>query len=110
VVDQSPRCQDRKCGSRRPAGKAQQLNPGFDVEEGTVIAEKDGIAQEVREARLKAASAYVADLLRNGEVAEDQYTETLEKYAQMSVQAILALATSTRLARERAKDAVRKAI
>ena len=100
-----------KEGPKVPAGGPkignEELTGGDLSTKGTVIATNQGIASEVREARLKAASAYVADLLRNGEIAEKEYTETLEKYAQMPVQAILALASSTRVARERASSVVK---
>lgn len=92
-------------GDEQPAAKEGPEVPATNetdlATKGTVIADNKGIAQEVREARLKAASAYVADLLRHGEIAENEYTETLEKYAQMPVQSIIALATSTRKTRER---------
>jgi len=55
----------------------------------------------VREERIKAASVYVADLLRNGEITEAEYTKELEKTASMSVPAIQNLIASTRKSRER---------
>ncbi len=56
---------------------------------------------KVREARLKAASVYVADLLKNGDIKESEYATEHNKCAEMSVQEIQRLAASTRAARER---------
>lgn len=50
---------------------------------------------DVREARLVAASVYVADLLRHGDITTDQYASELEKIRSLPVQAIQALARST---------------
>jgi len=66
---------------------------------GTVIAQQN--EAKLREARLKAASIYVADLLRYSEISDNEYNETLEKVASMPIQAIQQLALSTRKARER---------
>jgi hypothetical protein len=75
--------------------------PGINTStKGTVIAGE--VEAKVREARLKVASVYVADLLRHGEISENEYEETLDRTAGMSVQAIQHLAISTKKARERA--------
>lgn len=78
---------------------------------GTVIASEQQKREEeinrikaeagIREARLKAASVYAADLLRHGNISETEYTKTIEEVAQMPVQAIQQLIASTRSARER---------
>jgi hypothetical protein len=85
-----------------PAGSGsmgQEPWDGGDVStKGTVIAENKA---KVREARLKAASVYVADLLQHGDIDQNEYSETLEKTASMSVPAIQQLAFSTKKARER---------
>ena len=60
----------------------------------------------MREARLKAASVYVSDLLRHGDIGEEDYAQELEKSAALPVPAIQALCRSTRLARERASKIV----
>jgi len=102
-----------KEGPKVPAGGPalgnEELTGGDLSTKGTIIAnnQPNSVSSEVREARLKAASAYVADLLRNGEIGENEYNETLEKYAKMPVQAIQALAASTRVARQRAMNAIK---
>lgn len=77
---------------------------------GTVIANENrsqnresGINPQIREARLKAASVYLADALRHGEVSEAEYTEQLEKLTDMPVQAIVELTKKAR--HQRAKIA-----
>lgn len=71
-----------------------------------VLAEKDAIQTKLNEAqvkqeRYKAASVYVADLLRHNEIAETEFTKEMEKIAGMPVPAIQALIVSTKKARER---------
>lgn len=109
-------------GAEVPAGGGQigkeELDGGDVSTKGTVIAEADDQSQKrqsdddvtkmkadqkVREARLKAASALVADMLHHGDIDKDEYAETLERYASMSVPAIQALAVSIKKARERAE-------
>lgn len=68
---------------------------------GTVIANDLANESKIKEARLKAASVYCADILRNDEITTSQYPEMLEKIASMSVQQIQVLAASTRATRER---------
>jgi hypothetical protein len=81
---------------------------------GTVIAENQSSKREVaeavarveneakiREGRILSASIYVADLLSNREIQPDQIKEEIEKYSKLPIQAIQALAMSTRKARER---------
>jgi hypothetical protein len=48
-----------------------------------------------------AASVYVADIFRNGEISEAEYSKELEKAAAMSVPEIQRLIASTKKARER---------
>jgi hypothetical protein len=98
-----------------PAGGGQigneELTGGDVSTKGTVIAETQGaVASEVtkirnenhvREARLKAASALLADQMRHGEVTEKEYVEKLEQYAQMDVPAIQALGHAIRETRKR---------
>lgn len=100
-----------------PAGGGKIGNEewdGGDVStKGTVIAENqsqnrvsaDDKAKTneatIREARLKAASVYVADLLRHNDIREDEYSKELEKVAAMSVPAIHNLIAHTKQMRTR---------
>lgn len=98
-----------------PAGGGQigneELTGGDVSTKGTVIAETQGAVisevekvrneNHVREARLKAASALLADQMRHGEVTEKEYVEKLEQYAQMDVPAIQALGHAIRETRKR---------
>jgi len=104
-------------GSKSEMGKDEELPKGeFKVPsedadtntmtKGTVIAEQEA---KLREARLKAASIYVADLLRHNEISEAEYDETLEKVASMPIPAIQQLALSTRKTRDRVAKAVEAA-
>jgi hypothetical protein len=92
----------------------ENYKPEGDVKiKGTVMAgqSQNGTAEEamkkmandakVREERLKAAGAYVADLLSHGEITPAEYAQELEKFAALPVQAIKALAVNTAKARER---------
>lgn len=54
----------------------------------------------IRQARLKAASMYVADLLRHGEISEEEYPAELESVSKMPVPAILNLVRATSAHRE----------
>ena len=101
-----------KGGPSVPAGggkMGQEPWDGGDVStKGTVIAndqasetKKIKAEAELNMARLTAASVYVADLLRNGDIKDGEYKEALAKFAQMPVQAIQALARSTVEARAR---------
>ena len=56
---------------------------------------------KVEKQRLLAASVYVADIFRNGEISEAEYSKELEKAAAMSVPEIQRLIASTKKARER---------
>jgi hypothetical protein len=62
----------------------------------------------VREARFKAASVYVADMLRHGEINEAEFTKELEKVASLPVQAIQSMIVSVKKARERVANAAAK--
>jgi hypothetical protein len=94
-----------------PAGggqMGQETWEGGNVEtKGTVIAKdhsqnrKTEVSPAVREARLKAASAYLADSLRHGEITEAEYSQQLDEMAGMSVPAILDLAKKARIQRAR---------
>jgi hypothetical protein len=91
-----------------PAGGGKMGNEehdGGDVStKGTVIAEVRKAAEaeaKIREARILAASAYAADLLKNGEISGEEFASTVEKIAAMPVQAIQSLQLSTRKAREK---------
>lgn len=55
----------------------------------------------IREARLKAAGIYVADLLRHQEISESEYNKEVEKVAAMSVPAIQNLIAQAKLLRSR---------
>ena len=87
---------------------------GGDVStKGTVIAENQSSKRQVnaepeakndyaiREARLKTASVYVADLLRHNEIRDDEYVKELEKVSAMSVPAIQNLIAQAKLLRSR---------
>ena len=56
---------------------------------------------KVEKQRILAASVYVADIFRNGEISEAEYSKELEKAAAMSVPEIQRLIASTKKARER---------
>jgi hypothetical protein len=84
------------------AGQSQKREHDLEEMEKRIRAEA-----EVREARLVAASVYVADLLRHGDISPEQYAQELEKTRAMPVQAIQALARST--TEMRAKQAARYA-
>jgi hypothetical protein len=101
-----------KGGAEVPAGGGQmgneELEGGNVSTKGTTIAKSDqNEAQMVRnekkisEARLRAASVIVADMLLNGEITKDEYAETLEKHAKMDVPALQSLALTLRKTRER---------
>jgi hypothetical protein len=93
----------------------EHYKPEGDVKiKGTVIAEDQSTKREVaeavarveneskvRESRMLAASVYVADLVASREISPDQIKDEIEKYSKLPVQAIQALALSTRKARER---------
>lgn len=91
--------QDESLPEGRPSIPVGEADTNTSIK-GTVIADAENEAK-LREARLKSASVYVADLLRNGDIADNEYAETLEKTAAMSVPAIQQLALSTKKARER---------
>lgn len=101
-----------------PAGGGKMGNEQFDggnvSTKGTTIAENsqkrevgaDDLQSKlneatIKEARLKAASVYVADLLANGDIERDEYASELEKAAQMTVPAIQNLIAQTRKMRAR---------
>jgi len=100
-----------------PAGggkMGQEEWDGGDVStKGTVIAENQSSKRQVnaepeakndyaiREARLKTASVYVADLLRHNEIRDDEYVKELEKVSAMSVPAIQNLIAQAKLLRSR---------
>ena len=97
-----------KDGPDVPAGGGKMGNEIFDggnvATKGTVIAQEQKRAEneaKVREARVLAASAYAADLLRNGEISDKEYAETVQKFAEFPIQAIQRLALSTRQTREK---------
>jgi hypothetical protein len=88
----------------------EELDGGDRSTKGTVIAEIDEqkrkaeaaeAASKVKEARLKAASVLVADMLSNGEITKAQYSEHLERYSALPVPAIQALANSLASQREK---------
>lgn len=101
-----------------PAGGGQMGHEtweGGDVStKGTTIAETSQKRQvgaeelrtklaeaSVKEARLKAASVYCADLLANGDIRADEYAQELEKVSQMTVPAIQNLIAHTKQMRNR---------
>lgn len=107
-------------GAEVPSGNENIQNEEFEggnvSTKGTVIAEADEDQSQkressdvdkahndakVREARLKAASVLVADMMSHGEITADEYAETLERFASFEVPAIQALALSVRKAREK---------
>ncbi len=92
----------------------EELDGGNVETKGTVIAENQSSNRKVsaepemskneyivREARLKTASVYVADLLRHNEIREDEYVKELEKVSAMSVPAIQNLIAQAKLLRSR---------
>lgn len=88
----------------------EELEGGDRSTKGTVIAEVEEqkrkadenlMASKVKEARLKAASVLVADMLANGEIEKAQYSEHLERYSALPVPAIQALASSLVSQREK---------
>lgn len=88
----------------------EELEGGDRSTKGTVIAEIDEqkrkaedavAASKVKEARLKAASVLVADMLSNDEITKAQYSEHLERYSALPVPAIQALANSLTSQREK---------
>lgn len=58
-------------------------------------------AHKVEMARLVSAAVYVADLLRSGEVSDEDFSKELTKVASFSVPAIQNLIASTKMARKR---------
>lgn len=97
-----------KMGSEESAAKDGPKVPSESADlatKGTVIAEKKEITPKVQEARTKVACVYVADLLRHGEISENEFTESLDKYSQMPVESIQALIQSTKKTRERVMKA-----
>lgn len=109
-----------------PAGGGKMGHEEFDggnlKTKGTTIAENQAQNREaagelqsklneaqVERQRLLAASVYVADLLRHGEITEADYTKELEKTAKMSVPMIQNLIASTRKTRERVVAAAARA-
>lgn len=101
-----------------PAIQQEELEGGDVSSKGTVIAGEDESSQKraeaeehwrLKEARLKAASPLAADMLRNGDITEDEYQETLERLASLPIPAIQTLAVTMRKAREKADKKVRAA-
>jgi hypothetical protein len=99
-----------KDGPKVPAGGGKIGNEEWDggnvSTKGTVIAADETRKQveaeaKIREARILAASAYAAELLKNGEITGEEFATTVEKVASMPVQAIQNLTLSTRKAREK---------
>lgn len=105
-------------GPKIPAGGGKMGNEDWDggdiSTKGTTIAGSDqpqkrsdaelhGKLAEatVREARLKAASLHVADLLSHGDIRPEEFTSELEKIAAMSVPAIQNLIANTKTMRSR---------
>jgi hypothetical protein len=101
-----------------PAGGGKMGQEEWDggnvATKGTVIAENQSQKRNVsadaetpkneyiiREARLKTASVYVADLLRHGEIRDDEFAKELEKVSAMSVPAIQNLIAQAKLLRSR---------
>jgi hypothetical protein len=110
-------------GPEVPAGGGQmgneELEGGNVSTKGTVIAEqaksdpdeaqKVRNEQKVREARLKAASVIVADMLANGEITKEEYAEALEKHAKMEIPALQSLAVTLRKTREKVEASRQRA-
>lgn len=113
-----------KDGPKVPAGGpslGKEEQKGGDVSttkgQGSVVADQSQKSQvvaemqtklndtKVREERYKAASVYVADMLRHGEISETEFTKELEKVASLPVPAIQSLIVSTKKARERVASA-----
>jgi hypothetical protein len=99
-----------KNGPEVPAGGGKMGNEEWDggnvSTKGTVIASDEARKQveaeaKIREARILAASAYAAELLKNGEINGEEFAATVERVAAMPVQAIQNLTLSTRKAREK---------
>lgn len=108
-----------KDGAEVPAGGGKMGNEEWEggnvSTKGTTIAGKDDQdevkqirnEQRIREARLKAASVLVADMLANGEVTKSDYEETLETYSKMEIPALQALAVSIRKVREKVEARIK---
>jgi hypothetical protein len=108
-----------KDGPKVPVGGGQMGHEEFKGDnvstKGTTIAEdqsqkRTASAEElqaklnaalIEKQRTLAASVYVADLLRHGEITEAEFAKELEKTAAMSVPAIQNLIASTKKSRER---------
>lgn len=101
-----------------PAGGGKMGNEQFDggnVEtKGTVIASEENIQKreaaarkkaeneaKVREARLASAAALVADMLRNGDITDQEYKTKVDEISQLPVQAIQQLALTIRQTRQK---------
>jgi len=112
-----------KGGPEVPAGGGQMGNEELDggnvSTKGTVIAEqkksdpdeaqKVRNEQKIREARLKAASVIVADMLAHGEITNEEYAEALEKHAKMEIPALQSLAVTIRKTREKVEASRQRA-
>lgn len=110
-----------KDGPKVPAGKGHmghEIWEGGDLStKGTTIADNNSQKRQVsaeeaelraklaeatvKEARMKAASIYVADALAHGDIREDQYIAEFEKVSAMSVPAIQSLIANTKQMRVR---------